>query len=142
MKQIIRGKRYDTDTAKEMGSTYYSNPSDFNYWEETLYRKQTGEFFLYGEGGPATKYAVSIGQNQWSGGWKILPLTPENAAAWAEENLSADKYEEIFGVVEDDGEKKIATFSLSTAAIEKLRNAAAKRGATMSGIIEDLIATL
>lgn len=52
MKKIINGKKYDTDTAKEVG---YSNngllSTDIDYIEETLYQKKTGEFFLYGEGG-------------------------------------------------------------------------------------------
>ncbi len=48
MKKIINGKRYDTETAKLIGSDGYSNPSDFNYWSEDLYQKKTGEFFLYG----------------------------------------------------------------------------------------------
>lgn len=45
MKKIINGRRYDTDRAKEVGYDYYSNPGDFSYWRETLYRKNTGEFF-------------------------------------------------------------------------------------------------
>ena len=73
MKKIIAGKVYDTEKAKELGT--YSNGggwNDFNHYEETLYQKRTGEFFLFGKGNANTKYAEVIGQNCWSGGRKIL----------------------------------------------------------------------
>ncbi len=41
MKKIINGKRYDTDTAKILGSVGYSHPGDFNFWVERLYSKKT-----------------------------------------------------------------------------------------------------
>src|SRR5690606_41772958 len=58
-----------------IGSASYSNRTDFRFWSEELYRKKTGEFFLYGEGGPASKYGRKIEQNTWSGGEQIIPLT-------------------------------------------------------------------
>ena len=102
MKKIINGKKYDTETAKEVG--YASNglsTRDFSYWEETLYLKKTGELFLYGYGGPRSKYSVSCGQNGWSGGNKITPLSEQEAKAWAEEYLDSDEYEALFGEVEE-----------------------------------------
>lgn len=64
MKRYINGKVYDTSTAQEIGS--YANAGnwrDFSHYEETLYRKRTGEYFLHGEGGPMTAYRESMGQN-------------------------------------------------------------------------------
>ena len=140
MKKIINGKRYDTDTAKEMASASYSGSvRDFAYWEETLYRKSTGEFFLYGEGGPASKYARPVGQNNWSGGERIMPLTLEEAQEWAEKYLDADEYEEIFGEVDEAGEKKQAMFSLSAGTIEKIARLAAAQGVSKSAVIEELV---
>lgn len=102
MKKIINGKMYNTETAKEMGSHWNGYPrSDFNYCEETLYRKKTGEYFLYGDGGAATCYSYSVGQNCRSGGEDIVPLTEEEAKTWAERSLDADEYIEIFGEVEE-----------------------------------------
>lgn len=51
MKKIINGKKYDTETATSVGE-YSSNYacSDYKHYDETLYKKKTGEFFLYGEG--------------------------------------------------------------------------------------------
>ena len=52
MQKIIRGKKSDTDTAKEV--CCYSNNlpfGDFDWIQETLYVKRTGEYFLQGKGG-------------------------------------------------------------------------------------------
>lgn len=102
MKRIINGKLYNTATAKEIGawSNNY-NYGDFSYCEETLYLKRTGEYFLYGKGGPMSKYSQSCGQNSWSGGEEITPLTETEAREWAEKHLDADEYIEIFGEPEE-----------------------------------------
>ena len=139
MKKIINGRRYDTDTAKELGSDSYSNRRDFSFWCETLYRKSTGEFFLYGEGGPNSKYSQSVGLNEWSGGERIMPLSLDEAQKWAEEHLSADEYENIFGAIEETTEKRSVTFSLTEAAIEKIARIAAEKGCTKSEVIENLL---
>ena len=98
MKKIINGKRYNTETSKMVG--YYWNKkaiNDFRHFEEKLYKKKTNEFFLYGEGGPASRYTKSLGNNSWTGNKKIIPLSLEAAKKWVEEHLTADEYEEIFG---------------------------------------------
>ena len=102
MQKIIAGKKYNTDTAVAVGY-YQSNCSysDFHYFDETLYRKKTGEYFLFGSGGPMTNYACSQGQNCYGWGKDIIPLTIHEAKEWAEEHLSVEKYESIFGEVEE-----------------------------------------
>lgn len=139
MKKIINGKRYDTDTAKEIGYASYSNRSDFSFWEETLYRKQTGEYFLFGEGGPMSRYAVTVGQNQWSGGEKIMPLSVDAAKEWAEKYLDADEYEKAFGEVEEDATKRVVTFSLPENVIETIKRKAAENKMNMSEYIANVI---
>ena len=101
MKKIINGKLYNTETAKLVGSARYSYPGDFSFWREELYQKKTGEFFLYGEGGPMTKYSRSIGSNTTAGGEEIIPLTVKEAKEWAEKYLEVEEYEQIFGEVEE-----------------------------------------
>lgn len=102
MKKIINGKKYNTETAKMVGNASANcSCTDFGYWYEELYLKKTGEFFLYGHGGAASKYAESCGQNSWSGGEDIAPLTKEKAVKWAEKYLSIEEYEEVFGEVEE-----------------------------------------
>lgn len=140
MKKIINGKLYDTETATCVGSWANSYSSrDFQSVEEELYRKRTGEFFLYGEGGPASKYAVSVGGNSWSGGAKIIPLTVEQAREWAEQHMDADDYQEIFGEVAEDDSRTALSISLSSSAAETARRAAALSGTTLSAYIESLI---
>ena len=102
MKKIINGKMYNTETAKKIG--WWSNGasySDFNRIEEALYLKKTGEYFLFGEGGPMTGYAESCGDNCWSGGSAIRPMTEEQAKRWAEKKLDADEYIAAFGEPEE-----------------------------------------
>lgn len=102
MKKIINGKKYDTETAEKVG--YYSDGRswrDFGHFEETLYRKKTGEFFLFGEGGAASKYGVYIGDNSFGSGDRIIPMSEDDAKAWAEARLDGDEYESIFGEVEE-----------------------------------------
>lgn len=140
MKKIINGKLYDTETAACVGS--WSNnysPRDFQSVQEDLHRKRTGEFFLYGEGGPASKYAVSVGGNSWSGGAKIIPLTVEQAREWAEQHLDADDYQEIFGEVTEDDSRTALSISLSASAAETARRAAAAAETSLSAYIESLI---
>lgn len=140
MKKIINGKRYDTESATRLASYWNGlSSSDFGFIEETLYRKKTGEFFLHGEGGARTQYSRRVGQNLWSGGELLMPLTIEDAQTWAEEHLDGDEYEKIFGEVEEDGSRKVIAVSLAVSTIEKLRAEATRTGRTMSGIVEDLI---
>lgn len=141
MKKIINGKKYDTETAQELGTwENTADASDFNWTAETLYQKRTGEFFIFGEGGPASRYAVAEGTNWWSGGKKILPLSWEAAREWAEEHLDADAYEGIFGeVTEGDGGRVVLSLSLDAAAANRARQAAAQAGVSLSGYVAKLI---
>lgn len=140
MKKVINGKLYNTDTAKALG-TYGNGGSwrDFSHFEETLYRKKTGEFFLHGEGGPMTRYAETVGQNEWSGGAKIIPLGYAEAQKWAEANLDAEEYQAIFGEIVEDATKQMVTISVSASKWEAAKREAAKQGISISEYIERLI---
>jgi DNA-binding XRE family transcriptional regulator len=103
MRKIIDGKKYDTETATLVGSySPNANRRDFRWVCEELYRKRTGEYFLYGEGGPMSKYSRQVEQNGWAEGEKIIPLSQDEAMEWAEKNLEVDEYEAEFGEVEED----------------------------------------
>lgn len=138
MKKIINGKVYDTDKARELGID--GGGDSFHSWSETLYQKRTGEFFLHGEGGPMTKYAVSIGQNQWSGGEKIIPLDVEAARQWAEEHLDADDYEEIFGLPDEDAEPVALHMMLPAQLAAAARQRAAEDGVPLTRVVEMALA--
>lgn len=100
MKKVINGKLYNTESAEMVGHDS-ANWGNFSFWAESLYKKRTGEFFLYGEGGPMSRYARSCGNNSVSGGESIKPLSEAEAREWAEEHLDGDEYIEIFGDVEE-----------------------------------------
>ena len=144
MKKIINGRMYNTDTAFSIGE--WSNMSDirdFNYCSETLYRKRGGEYFLHGEGNAASKYARSSGQNVWSGGEQIIPLSYDNARQWAEEHLDADDYESEFGEVpEDEGEAVPISVRVSPAAKAALDRLAAKTGRSKGELVSEAILAL
>lgn len=100
MKRIINGKKYNTKTAEYLASYQIAYRNDFNFCREELYRKRTGEFFLYGKGGASSKYRKSISLNEWAGGEAITPLTEDEAKRWVEANAN-EEYENIFGEVEE-----------------------------------------
>lgn len=109
MIKIINGKKYNTATAEAVG--LYNNGlgrADFMNLTETLYRKRTGEFFLYGQGGGMTKYAKRVGSS-FTYGEAIIPLTFDEAKKWTEEHMEVEEYEAVFGEVpEDDAPAKSA----------------------------------
>lgn len=140
MKKIINNKLYNTDTAEEVGS--WDNGrygGDFSRCSETLYRKRTGEFFLYGDGGPMSKYSKSCGNNSWSGGSQIIPLTYEVARAWAEKHLDTDEYESLFGPVSEDGSRVSVGYSLAASTVDTIRRRAAALGISASAYLDQLV---
>ena len=73
MKKVINGLLYNTDTAKEIG--VLDNRSIFNRKIESLYRKRTGEYFLYEKN---NRYEL------------ITPLETDEALAWINEHLNKE----------------------------------------------------
>lgn len=88
MKKVIKGKTYDTKTAKAIASAVGGTWGDPRGWSETLYRKRTGEYFLHGSGGSESSYAE---------GEAIRPLTWDEAAEWARKNLDEEDSAAMFG---------------------------------------------
>jgi hypothetical protein len=143
MKKIIKGKRYDTETARLMGS-WGNNRTDFSYVHEELYRKKTGEYFLYGRGGAMSKYAEAVDQNSWSGGSNIRPLTYEEARDWAEHHLDADEYEEIFEPIPEDEANELVQmkFYLTAGTVDALRRMSQETGIQLSKLTEKLMSNI
>lgn len=142
MNKTINGKRYDTEKAIEVGRADNGLPyGDLDYYSETLYRKRTGEFFLHMEGGPRSGCAKADGTG-WVGGEELRPVSFDDARAWAEKNLTADEYAELFGEPGEDGAAVVATFSISAAAKARLEREASRTGKAQSAILEELIGTL
>lgn len=138
MNKIINGHRYNSDTAEKLASWSNDYPyNDFNYCGEELYRTRSGRFFIYGEGGAMSKYAKSQGDNNWSGGEAIEPITEEAARKWAEECLTGDQYEAIFGTVEENTIKMSIDVTVTDRA--KLDEIKARTSKTYSQIVSELL---
>ncbi|HCA29954.1 MAG TPA: hypothetical protein DEP23_10485 [Ruminococcaceae bacterium] len=140
MKKIIDGALYNTDTAKLLGkwdNGYQRN--DFSFCTESLYRTKSGKYFIHGEGHGNSRYGVWHGN---SGGWgkEIRPYTPTEAREWAEKNLTADEYSEIFGEPEEasDG-RKVLNISVPAALKRRLERMREETGKSISKIIEEMV---
>jgi len=139
MKKIIDGSLYDTDKAKLLGT--WSNGlgvTDFGHVVEKLFRTRSRKYFVYGVGGPMSKYAKPTGINSWSGGDYFQPMTPGEARKWAEKHLSADEYSAIFGEPDEasddkDNLKIYITVSLK----DKLAKLSEETGKSISQIVEE-----
>ena len=101
MRQITNGKMYNTQTA-EFIDEFENTPhrSNYQYYVESLYRKRTGEFFLYGYGNAASKYAEIRADRMRSPGKKIIPITEDEAKSWVEHYSDVETYIELFGEVD------------------------------------------
>ena len=100
-KKIINNHMYNTETAKQLG--YWSNgytPSDFYFAEETLYQKDTGEYFLVGCGGAMSSYS-EFDEDFRCGSTIFIPFTEEEAKKWVMDRLDADTYITLFGKIEE-----------------------------------------
>ena len=96
MRQIIDGKRYDTETAALIGETSSEHSrTDFEWWQAGLYVTRKGAFFLAGRGGPSSMFAhhLKIGR---TGGERIIPMDRSEALAWASEQLPVSIVESVF----------------------------------------------
>ncbi len=136
MKKIIMGKVYDTATARQLARIDTGSTAELSFWSETLFQKRTGEYFIHGEGGPMSRYAVSVGQNEWGWGEKIIPLSAEKARAWAEEHLGTDEYERIFGIPDEGAEPVMLSVLLPADLSALIRQKAAEKGISLTAYVE------
>ena len=77
MRKIINKKTYDTNTAKLLGVKYAGEFGDADGYEEQLFITKNKEYFMYGIGGPDSKYKKPA----------IALLTDAAAEEWKNENL-------------------------------------------------------
>ena len=140
MKKIIKNRLYDTETARFLGADGYHLGSFEGYTEE-LYLKRTGEYFLCGSGGPASKYSRCTGLNHWSGSSQIIPLDFESARKWAEEHLDAEEYQKYFAVdpEQEDETREQLLVRLPSSLIQQIKLEASKNGRTISDQIVAMI---
>lgn len=141
MNKVIRGKRYNAETAKLVGTWEANEPENSDFWEkEELYQKRSGEFFLIGQGGAQTQYARFSMGGESKPGIELRPVEPEEASDWAEEHLTADEYEALFGPVAEDGSRGRITLTLFNSTIDAVRREAQRRKMNFNEYLEKLIA--
>ena len=101
MKKIINNRVYDTSTAKRCSDPVdIGSVEEYDFYALTLYQKRNGEFFLFRD----------VFRGPLDDG--IVPLSYEDARQWAESNVSANKYEELFGTVSEDDSRAAINLSL------------------------------
>lgn len=125
MKKIIKGKVYDTSTAKKLGMRWVGAEFSRSGWEE-LYHKKTGEFFTL---------CHSYSDNSE----RIEPLTYEKAQRWAEEHLDGDDYISIFGEPEEDSSKTALNIYIRNDTAAKLKAEAGRQGVSIGELIEKMM---
>ena len=147
MRKVIGGRTYNTETSKRIGN--WDNGiygSDFKSCEEDLYKNTKGAYFLVGEGGPLSKYAVSHG-NDTSGSTELIPMTATEAQEWAEGHLTADEYEAEFGVQEEASPSDLTTrerltLTMDIEIVARLRKHSADTGIPMARTADKAILAL
>lgn len=123
MKKVINYKVYNTETATKIGTSRK---------KETLYRKKTGEFFLY-------IHDKSTKHHRASDTGAITPLTYAEAKLWAEHYLQSAKYEEIFGEIESDATLVNLFVRIKSSTSKQAKRTAARKNISISQYIEELI---
>lgn len=140
MKKVINGKMFNTESAKMLGRWENDFPTnDFSYCKEELYLTKSGNYFLYGTGGPLSIYGKRIGSNI-HGDSVINAFTESEAKEWAEEHLSGDEYENAFELEEDD--KGYISAYINQSDIDKINRIKEETGETTADVISRLLKTI
>lgn len=122
MAKIIKGKRYNTESA----ALIITHENTLQEWEERLYRKKTGEYFLL--------YTDSII------GDKITPLTANSLKQWVISRVGQDFYTQMFDSPPDTISH--LSFRVTHSEAEKLKQYALKHNKSQLTVIRDFISAL
>lgn len=122
MKKVIKGKLYDTDTAKCICS---QNTDEYT---KALYQKKTGHYFVY--------YKVNVIDDIPP---TITPVTIEQAAEIGKGIMPDDAYNFHFGKAVIDDEVIGVTIRLRKSIHQKLKQLAAENNCTASEFVTRLI---
>jgi len=96
MEKLIDGKLYDTDDAEKIATwRNMRDCSNFDYMHETLYRTDSGNWFIHGEGHAKTRYASNNGDMRGFGE-DIRTLSEDEAFQWCQRHNQVDVAKEYF----------------------------------------------
>lgn len=142
MRKMINSLSYDTKTAKFLTKwdTGHDKGSP-DYYEESLYQKRTGEFFLAATGNEDTKYAKSLGGNQWAQGEMIIPLDFASAEEWAKRYAEPSLYQKYFGELShyENNKRPFLYLQISPIAYARLNRLISIKKVSKAELIEQLI---
>ena len=136
-----KDKFYNIDKAtplvtveKTFGKKYGENPDDD--WSETLYKKTSGEFFVYGKGGKNTPFSTDENGEPVAGSrYEIwIDYNYQKAKNWVYTNCP-DRMDVIFMKESEDSKKSVTTVTLSTKARLNLKRKSNELGITTSELI-------
>lgn len=121
MRKIIKNKVYDTATAQYIGA-YLGDWEDSTRWRrEELYKKRTGEYFLYSEGHEEPE--------------KITPLDFDEAKRWGKDHLEEVEFEIEFEVASDDNAVTRLHVEIPTSLNDRLELERSKMGASKAEVV-------
>jgi len=133
MYTVIKNKVYNTETAREIARCEYGTIT------ETLYRKQTGEYFMHFHDTAASDSDRRAG---WKGKDKVAPYDFETARAWAELSLEKEQYSRLFEGTTKEADTVAMTFKIKKASAAKLRKLQSETGESVSDLLERAVASL
>lgn len=102
MIKVIDGMRYNTATATKVAEYSIGYCSDLGYVSEELYVTKKGNYFLFGEGGPASRYARCENYNSFIGGEAINPMSRRSAFIWCQDHDRKNAIDEYFSDLVED----------------------------------------
>ena len=119
---------------KTFGNKYGENPDED--WTETLYRKPSGEFFVYGKGGKDSPYSVEEdGETVAGSRYEVWgDFNYNKARNWVHTNCP-EKKDEIFMSELNEDKKSVTTMTLSAKARNNLRRKSREQGVSVSELI-------
>lgn len=98
MHKKIGRKIYDTDQATEIGAKHVGFYGDPAGYEEKLFKKGAGDYFLFGQGGPHSQYSQP----------DLTVLDLENAKTWLTEVAGTEAAAREFAAAEPIARKTAA----------------------------------
>jgi len=120
----IRGRRYDTDSALLVGTADSAEEAGMEM-QKKLYKKRTGEYFLY-----------SVADSSWD----IEPMTPMEAERWAKKNFCKKDFFAAFPQKKKErGARVSTTITLKKENYEKIKELAMRANMPLSKFLDRMI---
>ena len=130
----FNGERYDTDIAELLAAIDNGLPStDPRFESDDLYHTKRGTFFLHLTHGPESDAAYANQRYFWNE--VIVPLTINEAQAWAKQHLKQEAISQIFGGNPGSSMTQME-IEIPAATAYKMKCKAAAKSMTVSELID------